>query len=59
MDADDLSAAKAILTGIRDRYQSTGTVGTLIHTVSNRPDIVVVEASLKLNIFLIMPVRHW
>ncbi|KAJ7494663.1 hypothetical protein B0H11DRAFT_2002881 [Mycena galericulata] len=31
-DADDLAAAKAILSGMRDRHSSTGVAPTLIHT---------------------------
>lgn len=33
-DADDEDAAKAILRGLKDRYEKTGKVPSLIHTVS-------------------------
>ena len=33
-DADALPAAKAILEGLKKRYERTGRVSTLIHTVS-------------------------
>jgi hypothetical protein len=32
-DADDLDAAKAILAGMKDRFERTGKPGSLIHTV--------------------------
>lgn len=33
-DADDLAAAKAILSGMKDKFSITGVAPTLIHTVS-------------------------
>jgi len=33
-DADALPAAKAILEGLKERYERTGSVSKLIHTVS-------------------------
>lgn len=35
-DCDDLPAAKAILAGLKRRYQQTGSPAALVHTVSRR-----------------------
>ena len=39
-DADALPGAKAILQGLKKRYERTGRVSTLIHTVSRFPFIL-------------------